>query len=615
MTGTAARAVTDLPTAADQASAGPVVGVATGPETVLVVDEDTAVRQSVVELLQAAGMRAQGCASVAEALAWQQVEPPAVAVVDYRLPDGTGFALARALKERDAELPVLLLTAHVSTDSAVAAVGQFDAYLRKPVAPSTLVQTVHHAVVRRCLAAENSHLIERLKRLNTYQALYDPLTGLPNRALLDDRLSLALAATRRDGGLVAVLFVDLDRFKMVNDLWGHQAGDDLLKAVAERLARARRSTDTVARFGGDEFVLVCPQVADSAAACHIADGLLADLRAPVAIGGVEHRMTASIGIVLGGGRRRHRGSCPEDEDTPESLLRSADTAMYRAKERGNGWELFDETMRERVRERFEIEEGLRRGIGLDELFLAYQPLVTLADGAPVGAEALVRWERPGHGPVLPGAFLAVAEEAGLMASIGQWVLDRALADLATAVGAGLVGPGFRMWVNLSPHQLAEADLADTVAGALARHGLGPEQLGLEIVEEAVGDARGAEKALLAVRDLGVALNLDDFGAGHSNLSRLQDLPITGLKIDRQFIAQLDQPGAVRGRAIVEGLLGLGRGLQLQVVAEGVETPEQAAVLGEMGCTLAQGYHFGRPGPVDDLWRSVGRRPVTAAHPG
>lgn len=216
---------------------------------------------------------------------------------------------------------------------------------------------------------------------------------------------------------------------------------------------------------------------------------------------------------------------------------------------------------------------------------------------------------------MPAAFLAVAEEAGLMVGIGEWVLDRALADLATASRAGLVGRDFRLWVNVSPEQLTGASLADVVADGLGRHGLGPEQLGLEIVEEAVGDARGAEKALLAVRELDVALNLDDFGAGHSNLSRLQDLPITGLKIDRQFIAQLDRSGAVRGRAIVEGLLGLGRGLQLQVVAEGVESEQQAAVLRAMGCTLAQGYHFGRPGPAADLWSVLGRRPVPACAPG
>lgn len=330
MTGGPAPAAGEVVAAAGT-SAGPVVGVGGGSETVLVVDEDTAVRGSVVELLRASGMRAQGCASVAEALTHQQADPPAVAVVDYRLPDGTGFALARALKERDPELPVLLLTAHVSTGSALAAVGQFDAYLRKPVAAPILVQTVRNAALRRRLAAENGQLVERLTRLNAYQALYDPLTGLPNRALLDDRLSQALAATRRGGGMVAVLFVDLDRFKLVNDLRGHQAGDALLKVVAERLAGARRSTDTVARFGGDEFVLVCPDVADSAASCRIADGLLAELRAPVAVEGVEHRITASIGIALGGGCRPGHGGDAHDEDSPQSLLRNADTAMYRAR--------------------------------------------------------------------------------------------------------------------------------------------------------------------------------------------------------------------------------------------------------------------------------------------
>jgi len=572
-----------------------------GPEgLVLVVDDDESIRDTLVGVLASASIRAVGVGTAKEALKLVPLHEPAVVVVDYRLPDSSGIELAKELKDRDPEMPVLLLTGFASLDSAITAVGQLDAYLIKPVAPQTFLQTIRNALARRGLVAENKNLVERLQRLNAYQALYDPLTGLPNRALLDDRLSQAIASSRRTGTSLAVLFVDLDGFKIVNDLFGHHVGDQLLREMADRLAEARRSSDTVARFGGDEFVVVCPDVRTSAAACRIAEHLLAELSRPAVVDGVEHRLTASVGIAV-----TSRGAMTQ---SAEMLLRNADTAMYRAKEEGrDGWEIFDDAMRDRVLERFEVERGLRTGMDNGDLSLSYQPMVDLQSGAVVGAEALLRWHRPGYGIVLPGGFLTVAEESGLIVPIGRWALEEALCDLALWCQERPVPEGFRLWVNVSPHQLANPHFAELVRELMDGHDLPASLIGVEIVEEALRDVGATAKMLHGLRDIGVSINLDDFGAGHSNLSWLQELPITGLKIDRRFVANLDRHGDDRGVAIVSGLIGLGRALGLSVVGEGVETKAQADALRTMGCEHAQGYFFGYPGPPAHLWeRPPGR---------
>ncbi|HYA67998.1 MAG TPA: diguanylate cyclase, partial [Acidimicrobiales bacterium] len=304
-------------------------------ELVLVVVDEESTRETLVGVLASAGIRSVAASSAAEALGLLPLQASPVVVVDDGLPDSSGFDLVRIIKERDPEIPVLLLTGVDSVDRAIAAVGQLDAFLIKPVAAQAFLKTIRNALARRGLVVENKSLVERLQRLNAYQALYDPLTGLPNRALLDDRLGQAIASSRRTGSSLAVLFVDLDGFKVVNDLFGHHVGDQLLREMGERLAETRRSSDTVARFGGDEFVVVCPDIRTSASACKIAEQLLAELARPLEVDGVEHRLTASIGIAV-----TSRGGPGENAET---LLRNADTAMYRAKEEGRaGWELFDD---------------------------------------------------------------------------------------------------------------------------------------------------------------------------------------------------------------------------------------------------------------------------------
>ena len=560
-------------------------------ELVLVVVDEESTRETLVGVLASAGIRSVAASSAAEALGLLPLQASPVVVVDDGLSDSSGFDLVRIIKERDPEIPVLLLTGVDSVDRAIAAVGQLDAFLIKPVAAQAFLKTIRNALARRGLVVENKSLVERLQRLNAYQALYDPLTGLPNRALLDDRLGQAIASSRRTGSSLAVLFVDLDGFKVVNDLFGHHVGDQLLREMGERLAETRRSSDTVARFGGDEFVVVCPDIRTSASACKIAEQLLAELARPLEVDGVEHRLTASIGIAV-----TSRGGPGENAET---LLRNADTAMYRAKEEGRaGWELFDDAMRDRVLERFEVERGLRSGMDSGDLSLAYQPVVQLQTGVLTGAEALLRWHRLGFGTVLPGSFLSIAEESGLVVPIGRWVLEEALTELSIWRRNANLPEGFRLWVNVSPQQLANPHFADLVGEMMESHGHPAGLLGIEIVEEAVRDVGATVRVLQGLREVGVAVNLDDFGAGQSNLSWLQELPITGLKIDRRFVANVASEG---GSAIVSGLIGLAQSLGLSVIGEGVETAEQSEALRAMGCEQAQGYFFGYPGPPSQLW--------------
>jgi diguanylate cyclase (GGDEF)-like protein len=592
----------DAPTPPDVASgAGHFPDAPTGhfvevtSPVVLVVDDDEDTRSRLVEILAGAGVRAIGAKRGEEAVGIQARVGVSVAVIGYRLSDGSGIELSRLLKRRDPELPVLLLTGLASIDSTTASVGQLDSYLVKPVSAETLLQATQNALARRNLLAENRAYSERLQRLNAHQALYDPLTGLPNRVLLDDRLTHALATCRRSGSILAVLFVDLDTFKVVNDLFGHHVGDELLRQLAHRLASARRSSDTVARFGGDEFVVVCPDVKNSSVACRIADHLLGEISVPAVVEGLEHQLTASVGIALSA-----QGAA---DQSAEVLLRNADTAMYRAKESGGGaWELFDQTMRDRVMERFEVEQGLRHAIEAagKDLFLLYQPIVELSSGRVVAAEALLRWNRPGHGTVLPESFLSVAEESGLVLSLGNWTLERAMADVQRAHSEGRVPESFRLWVNVSPHQLANPRFSEQVAQLVDKHRVRPSMIGVEVVEDVLRDVRATEKALGSLNELGIAISLDDFGAGHSSLLALQDLPISYIKIDRQLVASLDDAAGGRGIRIVRVLLGLGHELGLSVVGEGVETRSQAETLRRMGCDLAQGYYFAAAGPAEQV---------------
>jgi len=329
----------------------------------------------------------------------------------------------------------------------------------------------------------------------------------------------------------------------------------------------------------------------------MAEVMLAELSRPVVIGTTEHRLTASIGIVVTG-----------DGDlmaTADALLRDADLAMYGAKDEGKAtWKLFDETMRARDASRHEVEQGLRVAMEQNELVLEYQPVVDLQSGGIIGAEALVRWNRPGHGIVPPLEFLGVADKVGLTGSMGRWILDHALGDLARLRLSGTLPEGFHMWVNVSPRQIADLRFAELVVELTTAHGVPTFLLGLEMAEHHVRDVVTTDNVLAALHDLGVALQIDDFGSGQSNLGWLSELPITGLKIDGEFVAGLDAVRVHDAGAIVRGIIGLGHELRLTIVGEGVETHAQAVALRAMGCEFAQGFYFGRPGPFEQLVEPV-----------
>jgi diguanylate cyclase (GGDEF)-like protein/PAS domain S-box-containing protein len=424
-----------------------------------------------------------------------------------------------------------------------------------------------------------------------HRALHDPLTGLPNRDLFADRLALTLARARRGGPLPAVLIADLDQFKLINDSLGHHAGDELLCAVAPRLAAAVRDTDTVARFGGDEFVVLCDGVGDEERALELAKRLAAELDEPLQVGGAPVYISASFGVAYAGA----------DSDA-EGLLRDADAALYRAKARGRGrCELFDAPMRAQAMARLEIETGLRVALGTDQLALHFQPVVDLASGATLALEALMRWRHPVRGPVSPGEFIPVAEESGLIVPLGRWALLEACAQ-AAALGA----EGPPVSVNLSARQLAHPGIVEHVVEALDSTGLPAARLWLELTETALFEEADAPLPVLhELKALGVLLVLDDFGTGYSSLAYLQRFPLDALKIDRAFVAEMTEDP--RAAALVEAIATMARSLGLTVVPEGIETEAQREALLALGCRYGQGFLFGRPAPP-----SVYRDSVAAA---
>ena len=424
------------------------------------------------------------------------------------------------------------------------------------------------------------------KRLR-HQALHDSLTGLPNRRLFVDRLGQALARTRRRDRLVAILFTDLDDFKVVNDSLGHDTGDRLLVEVAKRLGSCLRPEDTLARFGGDEFTVLIEDLEAPDGAVRVAERIVEELREPFLLEGRELYVAASIGVALGS----------EGTKDAEALLREADTAMYRAKNQGSNHEVFDPAMHGRAVDRLELENDLRRAIEEDEFVVHYQPIVSLQTGGLWGFEALVRWEHPERGLLNPDEFVPIAEESGLVVPMGELVLEEACRRAVEWQRAFPRNPPLAMSVNLSGRQLRRTDLPETIGRALTESGLSASSLGLDITETVyIGTLDANTAALDRLRALGIRISLDDFGSGYSSLSYLKRLPADILKIDRSFTKGLGLE--VEDTAIVQTVVDLAHILGMEVVAEGVEVEEQETLLREMGCDFAQGYLFSRPLPPE-----------------
>jgi diguanylate cyclase (GGDEF)-like protein len=457
----------------------------------------------------------------------------------------------------------------------------FHAVRRAAVPPATAIGTAAVSVV---LAAYLGSLLLQRSVIER-RAEHDGLTGLPNRRLYEDRLARALAHARRNALSVAVMVVDLDRFKEVNDSLGHAAGDELLRQAAQRLRSCIREEDTAARLGGDEFGLLLPHGSGVDGGVRVARRLLEAFAAPIELDGAPVVVTPSIGISV----------FPDDGFTPDELVAGADAAMYRAKERGrNTFEIFSPALRREANERLALEAALRRGLEREEFVLHYQPKVDIGTGRITGAEALVRWQHPERGLTFPDFFIPLAEQVGLVAALGEFVIAAACEQLQAWQEAGL--PPLTVAVNVSATQLREG-LADYVSRALRLAGLDGTSLELELTESAALDSLELTVAQLEeLRALGVTCSIDDFGTGYCGLSYLNRLPVDGLKIDRSFITGL---GTGSG-TIVTAVIALGHSLGLKVIAEGVETADQLAYLSDRGCDEMQGYLFSRPVPADEF---------------
>ena len=481
----------------------------------------------------------------------------------------------------------------IHADGEITAVMEF--FTAPAVAPDPALLDV--------MAQIGRHLGRVLERIRAqekiaHQATHDALTGLANRLLFRDRLEVALARAERGGTRAALLLLDLDRFKDVNDTVGHRAGDKLLRSVSERLQSSMRASDSLARFGGDEFVLLCEDLASEDAAVRVAEHVQQALLQPFAVDDKEHVISASIGIVLASGAHH-------DAD---DLLRDADIAMYRAKQRGHGnWEIFDEALRNRALERVTTERALRRGIETGELRLHYQPIVALDGGALQAVEALVRWQHPERGLVPPGEFIPIAEESALILQIGAWTLREACEQAHRwRARFGDAAP-LPVSVNVSARQLAQPELPEIVRQVLTDAGLSSGDLAIEVTETALIEESSVPAASLGkLKSLGVKILLDDFGTGYSSLSHLQQFPIDALKIDRSFVMHLG--GGEDNTAIVRAIAAMASALGLDVVAEGVETAEQAAEALVLGCGLAQGYYFARPAPPAEIEPLISEAP-------
>jgi diguanylate cyclase (GGDEF)-like protein len=545
-----------------------------------------------------------------------QGRPFAMAFIDMRMPPGwDGLETIERMWVIDPDVQVVICSAHSDHDwiDFVARLGTSDKLLvlKKPFEPIEALQCAsaltrkwqHERVLRRQVESLEQVVTARTEGLEAanrqlrHLATHDSLTGLPNRVLLDDRLMQAIAHAERDGQQFAVLVIDLDRFKLVNDSLGHRAGDELLNEVARRLSGIVRSIDTVARVGGDEFVLVVSPSPEGQDAEQVAYRAIEALQAPTRISGVDLRISPSIGIAF----------YPRDGASTEALMVNADAAMYCAKQRGrNNVQRFEAGMDRVTRERVGLQNDLHYALARGEFELHYQPKVDAKTGKVHSAEALIRWLHPERGLIGPDHFIALAEEGGLMESIGEWVIREACHQSKVWQTEGL--QPMRIAVNVAASQFRQGNLLDVIRRALDDAGLDPCYLEIELTESAVmTDPEESAAILEDLSRMGVLVSVDDFGTGYSSMSYLRRFPIDKLKIDRGFVAELMT--RADDASIVRAIISLAHSLRLKVVAEGVETLEQLDFLKSMGCDQYQGYHFSPPLPAAEFSELVRRKEV------
>jgi diguanylate cyclase (GGDEF)-like protein len=509
-----------------------------------------------------------------------------VVLLDLSLPDSHGLETFAKVYAHSPKIPIIVLTGNDDQELALSAVktGAQDYLVKGKIDRQLLQRAMQYSI-------ERKRYQEELER----QANYDGLTGLPNRHLLHDRLRQTVAEQRHVRP-VTVVFIDLDHFKFINDSMGHNAGDELLCQVAERLQGSVRDSDTVARLGGDEFVVILNEQPREDVVFRAMQRILTRIAEPIHVNERELHVTCSAGISL----------YPQDGADVETLLKNADAAMYRAKAQGrNNFQFYTSEMNRLVNERLTLEHDLRRALQRGELLLHYQPRINLESGLVDGVEALVRWMHPERGLILPDSFIQIAEETGLIVQLGEWVLQQACEQSRAWKAARL--PRVAMAVNLSARQFREENLVKRVAKIVRETGLKPGDLEMELTESLImHDAELAIATLRELKALGVRLSVDDFGTGYSSLSYLQRLPIGTLKIDKSFvqgIGGVDPDAGVLAHAIIS----LGHSLHLKVVAEGVETEAQLAFLKQHRCDEAQGFYFARPLPPEECARFLAQR--------
>lgn len=504
-------------------------------------------------------------------------------LLDLSLPDSQGLATFSAIQERAGNLPIILLTGNDDESLAVQAVqqGAQDYLVKGKVDADLLARAIRYGIERNRLLVE----MEKVREVEQHLAYHDMLTNLPNRLLFYDRMRQALAHARRYSGLVAVLFLDLDGFKAINDRHGHAVGDRLLQAVATRLKGNMRQSDTIARLGGDEFTILLTGIKSMKDVSRTAQKVLSVVSRPFAIDGHQLGVTCSIGVSV----------FPHDGSDTESLIKRADFAMYRAKNQGKAnYQHFDITVVSQAPKQASFENDLRKAIVNHELRIHFQPQVSLATGQITGVEALVRWQHPEFGLLPPSEFIPLAEETGLIVPLGEWVLRSACIQNKVWQVAGY--EPLPVAINLSARQFREIGLPETVARVLHETGLSPNFLMLEITEtNAMQDVEYTISTLEVLKDMGLGIALDDFGTGHSSLSYLKRFPIDLLKIDKSFVQ--DAPDDPDDACIITAIVGLSQNLGMKVIAEGVETEKQLAFLRAIRCEQMQGFFFSRPLPT------------------
>jgi diguanylate cyclase (GGDEF)-like protein len=556
------------------------------PRAILLIEDKAGDKRVISELLSNFAGKQQRVVQVnrlSEALRLLGATSFKTVLVDLLLPDARGLESVGRLRSVAPSLPIIVLAGMDDELLALEAlrVGAQDYIIKDLFDGGLLNRAVRYAV-------ERKESEEKLTRL----AYYDQLTALANRRLFRERLSLALARAKRKNARVTVLFLNLDRFKSINDSFGYEAGDSVLKEVGKRLRDSMREFETLARLGGDEFAIILDDLEHKQEAMVVAQRILDTLASPLRIDGQEVVVTGSVGIAF----------YPEDGDSIDQLLKCADAAMYRSKERGrNSYQIFSKEMHSAVLTRMSLERDLRHALERNEFRLHYQPQLSLEDSELQAVEALVRWEHADRGLIAPMDFIYLLEDTGLIISVGEWILRSACSQVREWQTAGF--SNLRVAVNLSPRQFEDKNLVQVVGRALSDFQLQPECLELEITEShLMRDTERTKATLASIKSLGVRIAIDDFGTGYSSLSYLRRFPIDSLKIDKTFVQDIttDRDDA----SIAAGIIGLGHKLRLDVIAEGVETEEQLAFLYKEGCDAIQGYLCGRPQPAHVLPREI-----------